>query len=127
MTDESAYTTTSGNSFMSQVTIEDIEATLRKFPKPTEPLPDWRVVDSPYMPKESLTWIPPTDPFVVYDESDHGWLKKLGFGTYEMRPVRYLINMREVNRCLSMQPSEPWSSPPEMMREKPISYGFRFP
>lgn len=87
---DSEFTFATGNSLSSQVTIEDIKRTLRAFPK--MPLEDWRRVDSPYVPKTSRVWVPPTDPFIEFEESDHPWLKKLGFGSYEERPVVYFIN-----------------------------------
>jgi hypothetical protein len=40
-------------------------------------------------------WVPPTDRFVEYDESDHDWLRRMGFG--RVVEIRYAIltNMRE--------------------------------
>lgn len=84
---------TYATSGIGKITIEDIESIMRKMPKPLPPEPNWQIVDSPWVPKTSQVWVPPPNtPFVEYEESDHGWLKKLGFGSYEEREVRWAIN-----------------------------------
>lgn len=40
-------------------------------------------------------WVPPTDRYVEYEESDHDWLRRMGFGRYA--EIRYALfsNLRE--------------------------------
>lgn len=104
MTDLYNATTGPIDGLNSDISIADIAATLKKFPK----LPDWQILEGAWIPKTSRVWIPPTDPFIEYEESDHDWLKKLGFGIYEERPVVYVMDMNVLRDSMC---DFKWSSP----------------
>lgn len=40
-------------------------------------------------------WVPPTDRYVEYEESDHGWLRRMGFGRYAEFRYALFSNLRE--------------------------------
>lgn len=74
--------------------MESVERRLGDGPKP-ELLPNGfglysvPIVTSSYLASTTRKWVPPKDPFVEFEASDEAWAKKLGFGTFEERPVAY--------------------------------------
>lgn len=75
--------------------IECISSTMRDIPKYR--IPQYEEVQSDLIPKESVEWVPPVDPFVEFEKSDYGWAKKLGFGSYVKCEVRYFIDWSNLN------------------------------
>lgn len=51
-----------------------------------------RIQTSKFMEREKRTWVPPADDrFVTYEQKDHPWLQRLGFGHWAVSYPAYWI------------------------------------